>query len=249
MNRGSPVQSSPFGAAPGAAVPARLEADGYERVQAHIARLARFEFSSNGGTPVATVVQREDRVEVETRDGDGFAARAAIVAVPLNALGAIEFTPPLSEDKRRAIALGQASRGIKIFIRARGEPVAHNAVRPHHEFGYLGTDWINGDGSQILIGFGADAERCKADAHGVRDDPERKVTPGRESEQREHEQDQRQRHARAPADTNLPFRRRTLPLAFCAKYGAIVSNHRPQATTRGRWHPRPRKDAALMRTS
>lgn len=109
---------------------------------------------------VTAVTQRGDRVEVETRDGDGFAARAAIVAVPLNALGAIEFRPALSEDKQRAIALGQASRGIKLFIRARGEPVAHNAVRPHHPFGYLGTDSMNGDGSQILIGFGPDAQRC-----------------------------------------------------------------------------------------
>lgn len=109
---------------------------------------------------VTAVTQRGDRVEVETRDGGGFAARAVIVAVPLNALGAIEFTPALSEGKQRAIALGQASRGIKIFIRARGEPVAHNTVRPHHPFGYLGTDWVNGDGSQLLIGFGADAERC-----------------------------------------------------------------------------------------
>jgi monoamine oxidase len=111
---------------------------------------------------VTAVSQRGDRVEVETRDGEGFAARAVIVAVPLNALGAIEFTPPLSERKRSAIALGQASRGIKIFIRARGEPVAHNTVRPHHPFGYLGTEWVNGDGSQLLIGFGADAERCDA---------------------------------------------------------------------------------------
>jgi hypothetical protein len=111
-------------------------------------------------TAVTAVTERGDRVLVETRDGDGFAARAAIVAVPLNALGAIEFTPALSEDKQRAIALGQASRGIKIFIRARGEPVAHNAVRPHHPFGYLGTEWVNGEGSQLLIGFGADAERC-----------------------------------------------------------------------------------------
>jgi monoamine oxidase len=109
---------------------------------------------------VTAVTQREDRVEVAMRDGSELAARAVVVAVPLNALGAIEFTPGLSEDKRRAIALGQASRGIKIFIRARGEPVAHNTVRPHHPFGYLGTEWVNGDGSQLLIGFGADAERC-----------------------------------------------------------------------------------------
>jgi valyl-tRNA synthetase len=43
------------GAAPGARVPARLEAAGYERVADHVARLARFEFSQNGDEPVATV--------------------------------------------------------------------------------------------------------------------------------------------------------------------------------------------------
>jgi valyl-tRNA synthetase len=42
-------------AAPGARVPARLDASGYERVVEHVARLARFEFSPNGDEPVATV--------------------------------------------------------------------------------------------------------------------------------------------------------------------------------------------------
>ena len=112
------------------------------------------------GAPVAAITQRGGRVEVETRAGDTFTARAAVVAVPLNALGAIEFTPVLAEDKQRAIALGQASRGIKIFIRARGEPLLQNSIRPGHPFGYLDTDWVNGDGSQQLIGFGIDAERC-----------------------------------------------------------------------------------------
>jgi pseudooxynicotine dehydrogenase len=109
---------------------------------------------------VTAVTQRGDPVDVATRDGDEFTARAAIVAVPLNALGAIEFAPALSEDKQRAIALGQASRGIKIFIRVRGEPTGHNSVRAGHPFGYLASDWINGDGSQQLIGFGIDAARC-----------------------------------------------------------------------------------------
>src|SRR4051795_117074 len=43
------------GAAPGMRVPARLEAEGYERVAEHVARLARFEFSGNGDEAVATV--------------------------------------------------------------------------------------------------------------------------------------------------------------------------------------------------
>ena len=119
-------------------------------------------FERRLGTVVTAITAREDRVEVETRSGDGFAARAVIVALPLNALGAIEFAPALPSDKRAAIALGQASRGIKIFIRARGEPLAQNAIRPGHPFGYLGTESFDGDGSQLMIGFGIDAGRCDA---------------------------------------------------------------------------------------
>jgi valyl-tRNA synthetase len=61
------------GAAPGARVPARLDAAGYERVAEHVARLARFEFSTNGDEPVATVgvpggsvlVMASDAVDLE----------------------------------------------------------------------------------------------------------------------------------------------------------------------------------------
>lgn len=114
------------------------------------------------GTVVAGVAQRGDEVEVQTRDGQLFSARAAIVAVPINTLGAIEFTPPLSEAKRGAINLGQSSRGIKIFIRARGEDVLQNAIRPAHPFGYLDTELLLGGGEQLMIGFGADAAICDA---------------------------------------------------------------------------------------
>jgi valyl-tRNA synthetase len=43
------------GAAPSAVLPARLEAEGYERTAAHVARLARCEWASDGGEPVASV--------------------------------------------------------------------------------------------------------------------------------------------------------------------------------------------------
>jgi pseudooxynicotine oxidase len=112
--------------------------------------------------PVAALRGVGDRVEVEARDGTVFAARSVVVAVPLNALGAIEFAPALPEDKQRAIALGQSSRGIKIFIHARGEPLLQNSIRPGHPFGYLGTDAFDGDGSQLMIGFGIDAASCDA---------------------------------------------------------------------------------------
>jgi monoamine oxidase len=132
------------------------------------------------GTVVAGVSQHRDRVEVETTDGELLAARAAVVAVPVNALGAIEFAPQLSEPKRQAIALGQASRGVKIFIRARGERVLHNSIRAGHAFGYLDTELLLDDDEQVLIGFGPDAERCDAnDAAAVQRQLEQ-ILPGYE---------------------------------------------------------------------
>jgi monoamine oxidase len=110
-------------------------------------------------TPVAAVARRNGGVEVTTRDGAGWKARAAVVAVPLNAVGAIEFAPELPGDKRAAIQLGQASRGVKVMIHARGEPVIQNAIRPAHPFGYLETNELFDNGTQLLVGFGPDAAR------------------------------------------------------------------------------------------
>jgi monoamine oxidase len=134
--------------------------DGTGALLASIAGIAPFECRLE--TVVARIAQRGARVEVEMQDGSGVIASAAVVAVPLNALNAIAFSPELPEDKRRAIALGQASRGIKIMLWARGEPVAHNSIRVGHPFGYLDSEEIGDDGSQLMIGFGPDATRCDA---------------------------------------------------------------------------------------
>ena len=107
--------------------------------------------------PVVAVTQSGDRVEVHTRSGETLACRRVVVAVPLNTLGRIAFEPQLSVLKQEGIALGQASKGIKIFIRARGRERLVNAIRPGHPFGYLDTEWLLEGGSQIMIGFGPDA--------------------------------------------------------------------------------------------
>ena len=130
------------------------------------------------GTPVAAVRRRGDGVEVETRTGELLPAARAVVAVPLNTLGAIEFEPALSELKLEGIALGQASRGIKIFIHAEGEPISQNAIRPGHPFGYLDTEFMNDDGTQVMIGFGYDAGlNDAADLPRVQGDLDR-IIPG-----------------------------------------------------------------------
>ncbi len=135
-------------------------------------------FDRRLSTPVAAVVRDGEDVEVHTRAGEAFVARAAIVAVPLNALGGIEFSPPLPEDKLRAIELGQASQGVKVMIHARGEGVSQNSIRYLHPFGYLSSEILLDDGTQLMIGFGGDAEQLRSrrparDAGEPRRDPAR----------------------------------------------------------------------------
>ena len=119
-------------------------------------------FETRLSTPVAAIRSGDDAVEVETRAGELLQASLVVCAVPLNTLAAIDIQPALSETKREGIALGQASRGIKIFIEAEGDPASQNAIRPGHPFGYLDTEFHNADGSQVMIGFGYDAQLCDA---------------------------------------------------------------------------------------
>jgi monoamine oxidase len=118
------------------------------------------EFETRLASPVAAIAQSGSGVEVRLRDGDVVAAQTAVVALPLNALPAIEFDPPLPADKRAAIAAGQASTGLKIFIRARGPAVQQNAIRPGHPFGYVATEHLLPGGEQVMIGFGIDGAAC-----------------------------------------------------------------------------------------
>jgi pseudooxynicotine oxidase len=118
-------------------------------------------FESRLETPVAAITQANDLVEVTTQSGEAVAARAAIVAVPLNVLGAIRFDPPLAETKREAIAFGQASRGVKLLVRARGDERMYNAVKRAHPFGYLDSQELLEDGSQFLVGFGPGTPACE----------------------------------------------------------------------------------------
>jgi len=113
-------------------------------------------------TPVAAVERVRDGVAVHTRNGDILRARTCVFTVPLNVLPYIEIDG-LSAAKRDAIALGQASRGIKLWLRVRGESRGINAIQPGHPFGYLMTDRLLADGSQLLVGFGRDAAAIDAD--------------------------------------------------------------------------------------
>ena len=114
-------------------------------------------------TPVRAVRQTAGAVEVETADGTVLQARGVVVAVPLNVLGSVSFEPPLSQLKQEGIELGQASRGVKLFLRASGRSDEVGSIMPAHPFGYVSTEEVFEDGTQVLIGFGRDAAACDPD--------------------------------------------------------------------------------------
>jgi valyl-tRNA synthetase len=65
-----------IGAAPAAVLQARLEAGGYERTAEHVARLARYAWSPDGGDPAATVAVPGGTVAVFPTDAVDFGAAA-----------------------------------------------------------------------------------------------------------------------------------------------------------------------------
>jgi monoamine oxidase len=79
-------------------------------------------------SPIASVTQTEGRVEVTTVGGARFRGRGAVIAVPLNCWGDIEFSPALSPAKRIGAERGQAGTTQKLWALTTGLPSKLQAV-------------------------------------------------------------------------------------------------------------------------
>jgi hypothetical protein len=111
-------------------------------------------------TPVAAVEQRNERVRVVARSGAAFTASVVVVAVPLNTLRGIEFSPALPSEKQAVAERGQAGRGIKLWAHVHGDLEPFYLMAPDdHPITFLQTAKIRDDGSQVLLAFGPDAQR------------------------------------------------------------------------------------------
>lgn len=129
-------------------------------------------------TPVSGIEQHDSVVSVATRDGSRFTGSAAVVAVPLNALGAVRFAPALGGDKQAVIEAGQASRGVKLWALVSGveEPVL--ALAPDSRRLTLVTSWeLLDDGRQLLFAFGPDAARVPPGDEAMVRDAIRELLP------------------------------------------------------------------------
>jgi monoamine oxidase len=114
-------------------------------------------------TRVEEIAQDETSVTLRTSDGE-LAAAAAIVAVPVNALGGIRFDPPLSERKREAAEEGLVSRGVKVWAKvAPGSPSTFAAAPDRFPLSFAETVAPTPDGGSVVVGFGPSAELLSPD--------------------------------------------------------------------------------------
>lgn len=70
-------------------------------------------------TPVKAVEHGSERVKVMAVDGQTFAARALVVAIPMNVLDDVEFSPALSQGKVAAGRERHVGSGTKCYIRVK----------------------------------------------------------------------------------------------------------------------------------
>jgi len=108
---------------------------------------------------VTAVQQDETGIEVHTADGRGWRARYAIVAVPLNTLCTIAFTPCLTHLKAAAAARGHDGRAIKLWLELDGAEVGTLATG-----GLSGPNWLFVErearaGTSLAVAFAVDDGR------------------------------------------------------------------------------------------
>jgi monoamine oxidase len=102
--------------------------------------------------PVTRVAQGGDRVTVTLAGGEELEAGAAVVAVPLNALGEIELDPALDEALANVVAHGHPGRSRKLWLLAEGVPEGLAGVGDGTAFQWL--SWERQiKGACLLVGF------------------------------------------------------------------------------------------------
>ena len=110
-------------------------------------------------TRVASVSQDGSGATVTLEDGSTLTAAAVVVTLPLNVLDSVTFDPPLSEGKRRAAHQGQASQGVKVWARLRGEYEPFVALAPGSAPLTLCQVEHVGDGETLVVAFGSVSAR------------------------------------------------------------------------------------------
>ena len=112
-------------------------------------------------SPVKSVEEQRNRVVVTTVAGQRFSAAAVIVALPMNVVQQVQFTPALDPLVAEAGRERHAGTGIKLMVRVKGQLTRTRitAVAPAtHPLPFVGT-YAVADDHTILVVFGPDQKR------------------------------------------------------------------------------------------
>ncbi len=107
-------------------------------------------------TTVASITQDADGAIVATSSGEQIRARAVLCTLPANAIGSIDFVPPLPPVWQRQYTEKVASQGTKVWIKVKGSlPRFFGYATPQHPLSVLKSEFVHDDFS-VLVGFGPD---------------------------------------------------------------------------------------------
>lgn len=102
--------------------------------------------------PVTRIVQTVARVTATLADGEQVEGGAAVLAIPLNALSAVELDPPLPESVSRVVAEGHPGTSRKLWLLVEGAPEGLACVGFGSAFNWLSWEGRVEDAS-LLVGF------------------------------------------------------------------------------------------------
>ena len=108
-------------------------------------------------SPVTAITWDSDGVRVTTRTGT-HAGRACVLALGVNQLKAIAFSPGLSPSKRHAIAAGHGGRSFKLWLKLEGVAVGTLATGDGGGIELAFAERKAGDGATLVVAFGLMAD-------------------------------------------------------------------------------------------
>lgn len=106
------------------------------------------------GDAVVEVTDRDESVTLRLSSGTEVAARHAIVAVPVNALGTMRFDPPLRPTQARLAAERHQGRALKMLLRVAGVQPGTLVTGEAEGLRLMFAERSLSDGTTLVIGFG-----------------------------------------------------------------------------------------------
>jgi monoamine oxidase len=107
-------------------------------------------------TRVTDIAQTSSSTHVKTEDGKTLEAPFCIVALGVNQLRAIHFTPTLVDARRETINRGHGGRAFKLWVMARGIPVGTLVTGDGAGIEFAFAERMVDNGATMIIGFGLD---------------------------------------------------------------------------------------------